>query len=138
MSHYEWTPKKNKAVIMLAQGHKIEETAEAVGVAKRTILRWKGDIEFMQEMDRLSLMMDVANRSERLRIAMRYIRKLDSKERTNKDILDWIRFAQSETQGARVDLTDIIAAISEAGASVAGSESAGTEAESDQETDDTD
>ena len=36
---------------------------------------------------------------------------------TDKDLLDWLKFAQRETEGLKLDLTD---ALAEAAASVAG------------------
>lgn len=126
MSSFEWNDKRSKAAILLAEGYSIDEVAEAVGVNSRTIDRWKSDIEFSQELDRLSLMVGIANRAERLRIAQRIARSLAKKQvQTHKDLLEWLKYGQSETDGVKLDLTSLFDAVT----SVAGSGSNGTDAE---------
>lgn len=94
---------------MLADGFTIDETAESVGVSSRTIKRWKSDMEFAVEVDRLSLMVGIANRGERLRIAKRIIRnKVDPVLKTQKDLLEWLKYAQSETDGVKLDFTALL------------------------------
>jgi len=117
MTVFKWTQKKEDAVMLLSQGRTQQETSEAVGVTLRTIQNWESDIEFAKEKDRLSLMVGIASRAERLRIAMKAARQMVSDEKitTNKDLLDWLKFAQSETDGIKLDLT----ALSEAKASLA-------------------
>lgn len=123
MSSFEWDEKKSNAAIMLSQGHLIKEVAKACGVNEKTIDRWKRDIEFSKEIDRLSLMLDVAGRAERLRIAMRMVRKMMKKRNpTKKDLLDWLKYAQGETDGVKLNLTALL----ETGTSMAGSGSDGT------------
>jgi transcriptional regulator with XRE-family HTH domain len=126
MSPFQWTAKKNRAAIMLAEGYTIDETADAVGVSSRTIDRWKSDMEFAVEVDRLSVMVGIANRGERLRMAKRIVRKLLARQQpTQKDLLEWLKYAQSETDGAKLDLTTLF----DAAASVAGSGSDGVAGE---------
>lgn len=118
MSPFRWTPNREQAAILLSQGYTIDETAEQVSVSSRTIDRWKSDIEFSQEVDRLSLMLGIASRAERMRMAMRVVRSLAKREiPTHKDLLEWLKYAQSETDGIKLDLTPIL----EAFASMAGS-----------------
>lgn len=94
---------------MLADGYTIKETAEEIGVADRTISRWKDDIEFSSEVDRLSLMVGIASRGERLRMAKRIIKRLVEKQiPTHKDLLEWLKYAQSETDGIKLDLTALL------------------------------
>ena len=96
MSLYRWTPKKEKAAIMLSSGDTINEVAASVGVSEKTIDRWKRDIEFSQEVDRLSLMVGVANRAERLRMAKRIVKKLAEKQNpTHQDLLEWLKILTS-------------------------------------------
>ena len=85
--------------------------ADAVGVSRRTITRWKADTDFMTEVDQLTLMSGVSLRAERLRIAMRVIRQKVSEERikTGKDILDWLKYAQGETDGFKFDFATLLA-----------------------------
>jgi hypothetical protein len=116
MSVFKWNEQNTNAAIALAQGQTVKEVAKAAKVDERTIYRWKTDIDFSAEVDRLSLMVGIASRAERLRIAMRVVRqKTEPQIETDKDLLDWLKFVQSETDGIKLDLT----AISEAAASVA-------------------
>ena len=71
-------------------------------------------------MDRLSLMVGVSSRAERLRLAIRVVRAKTNGDvpETEKDLLDWLKFAQSETDGIKLDLTKL-AALGEADSSVA-------------------
>lgn len=111
MSGFRWTTKREQAALSLAQGYTEQETAESTGVSDRTIRRWKKDVEFSAEVDRLSLMIGIASRAERLRIAQQVIRqkiKADGSFRTGRDLLEWLKFAQSETDGAKLDLTTIL------------------------------
>lgn len=108
MSHFKWTRKREKAAIALGQGYTAQEAAEQAGVCRRTIERWKRHTIFSAEVDRLSLMLDIASRAERLRIAMRVLREKGHK--TGRDLLDWLKYAQSETDGVRLDLTSLFEA----------------------------
>jgi DNA-binding XRE family transcriptional regulator len=125
---FKWTPKREKAALALASGYTNEEAAEVAGVAERTIYLWKSELEFSMEVDRLSLMVGIASRAERLRIAMQVVKQKirdDGSLRTNRDLLDWLKFAQSETDGVKLDLTSLL----EAATSVADTRPAGTGAE---------
>jgi hypothetical protein len=118
MSGFKWDENKQLAAVALAEGHTRQEVADSTSVDVRTIYRWCADPEFSAEVDRLSLMVGIASRAERLRIAMRAVRqavKEDGRIDTTKDPLEWLKFAQSETDGIKLDLT----AISEALAPVA-------------------
>jgi len=135
MSQFQWNTKRSQAAILLADGYTIEETAENVGASSRTINRWKNDIEFITEVDRLSLMVGIANRGERLRIAKRIIRnKVDPVLKTQKDLLEWLKYAQSETDGVKLDFT----AFFDTATSVAGSGQDGVDREEADEVGDTD
>jgi len=112
MSPFEWNSKKNQAAVLLAEGYIINETADTVGVSEKTIDRWLRDTEFSQEVDRLSLMVGIASRAERLRIAKKTIRSLAKKQvPTHKDLLEWLKYAQGETDGIKLDLTPLYDAI---------------------------
>ena len=56
-------------------------------------------------------MVGVASRAERLRLAMRVVKQKVRKETgeivTDRDILDWLKFAQSETDGVKLDLSKL-------------------------------
>jgi hypothetical protein len=117
-SAFKWDEKKSLAVIELAQGKTQVEVSKIVGITDRNLRLWLAEEEFSAEVDRLSLMVGIASRAERLRIAMRVARQRINAEgaiETDKDLLDWLKFVQSETDGIKLDLT----AISEAAASVA-------------------
>ena len=122
-SSFEWDEKKSNAAILLSQGHLIKEVAKACGVNEKTIDRWKRDIEFAKEVDRLSVMVDISSRAVRMRIAMQMVRKVMKKKKpTTKDLLDWLKYAQGETDGVKLDLTALL----EVSSSMAGSGSDGT------------
>lgn len=114
---FRWSEKATTAALALAEGKTRAEVATEAGVNESTIYRWLRDPEFGAEVDRLSLMVGIAGRAERLRIAQRVVRQLvlDDAIKTDKDLLDWLKFAQSETDGVKLDL----AALAEAASSVA-------------------
>lgn len=114
-SVFEWKPNRRTAALALANGATQAEAASEAGVTDRTIRTWLDHPTFAEEVDRLSLMTDIASRAERLRIAKRMARKLA--DTTDKDLLDWLKYAQSETDGIKLDL----AALAEAAASLANS-----------------
>ena len=120
ISPWVWNEQRSQAAIKLASGYTWQATADEVGVDKRTITNWFQNVEFSAEVDRLSLMVDVASRAERLRITMRAIRQKvkDDGVETAKDVLEWLKFAQSETDGVKLDLSKL-ASLAEAGAPVA-------------------
>lgn len=122
VSAFEWTEERSRAAMMLAEGRTQAEVSEEVNVTDRTIRNWLNDETFAAEVDRLSLMLGVASRAERLRLANRVIRQKvkDGVAETEKDLLDWVKFAQSETDGVKLDLTKLAAALAQNGASLAG------------------
>jgi hypothetical protein len=127
ISAFEWTEERNKAAVMLAEGHTQDSVAAECGVSDRTIRNWLSDEVFAAEVDRLSLMIGVASRAERLRLANRVIRQKVSGStiETEKDVLDWIKFAQSETDGVKLDLTKLAAALGQTETPLADSGSTG-------------
>lgn len=101
-----WDKTRSEAAGLLALGYPKTHVADEVGVSRNTIYAWLDDPEFAGEVDRLSLMTGVANRSERIRMAMRVIRSKTNDQGvplSEKDVLEWLKFAQSETHGARLD-----------------------------------
>lgn len=80
----------------------------------RALYLWLQDPAFAEEVDRLSLMVGVASRAERLRIAKRVVRQMVKDSglvKTDKDLLDWLKFAQGETDGIKLDLDKLAAAL---------------------------
>lgn len=127
MADFRWSKNRERAALLLAEGYKNIEVALEVGISERTLYRWKDNPEFSAETDRLTHMVGIASRAERLRIAMRVVRsKLQySLPATEKDLLDWLKYAQSETDGAKLDLTSLLEAV----AQVAGGGSTGVDPE---------
>src|SRR5690242_7515290 len=98
-TQFQWTSTRTKAALALAEGHSKQAVAEATGVCRKTICNWLCVTAFAAEVDRLSCMIDISSRAERLRIAMRVVRqkvRADGTPETEKDLLDWLRYAQSE------------------------------------------
>lgn len=112
-SGFKWSANRTRAALALAAGKTQKQAAEDADVTDRTIRTWLDDPEFSAEVDRLSVMTDIASRAERLRIAKRVVRQMikdDETVITEKDLLDWLKFAQSETDGIKLDLAAILAA----------------------------
>jgi ParB-like chromosome segregation protein Spo0J len=108
VGHFKWTKKREKAACDLADGRTQHEVAQSAGTSRSTIQRWLDDPEFAEEVDRLTLMTGIAVKAERLRIAKRMVRGV---KWTKRDILDWLKYAQGETDGLRLDLAELLAAI---------------------------
>lgn len=111
---FRWTPQRQIAVIALAEGKTRKEAAGEARVNPDTVYEWLRNPEFTAEVDRLSLMVGIASRAERLRIAQRVARQMVNEEghvTTAKDLLEWLKFAQSETDGAKIDAAAFLAAL---------------------------
>jgi hypothetical protein len=136
LAAFEWTEERSSAAIALAQGKTQKQVAQEVGVPERTQRSWLAHPDFAAEVDRLSLMVDVSSRAGRLRIAMRAIRQAikDDVVDTNKDVLEWLKFAQSETDGVKLDITKLAAALGANEAPVADSGQTGVSGEAESET----
>ena len=128
-SVFRWTEKANVAALSLAQGETQVEAAEKSGVTSRTLRNWLAIPEFAEEVDRLTFLTGVASKAERLRMAKRVIVKLGIN--TNKDLLEWLKFAQSETDGIKLDFAGLYAALHADDAPVAGSGQGGDGAAAD-------
>lgn len=100
LSAFQWSPARRAAAFALAEGRTQREAADAADVADRTIRTWLMHPEFSQEVDRLTLLTGIAVRAERLRVIKRIVAKLDGQ--TEKDLLEWLKFAQSETNGTDI------------------------------------
>lgn len=128
-SSFKWNPEKSKAAILLAEGYTYQQVGDQIGKTRRTITAWMAEVEFSAEVDRLTLMMGIASKAERLRLVKRVIRQKSISESfliSDKDILDWLKFAQSETDGARLNIASLLSTTFDADeASVAGSGRAG-------------
>jgi hypothetical protein len=116
---FKWNKKKDLVAELLSAGYSIEQVAIKSGVSERSIYYYKNRPEFEEEVDRLTLMVDVAARAGRVRMAKRIVREREQAvearnkeiaegkpvkplELSEKDILDWLKFIQSETDGARL------------------------------------
>ena len=111
MAGFKWSAKSNKVALALAEGKTRQEVAIETGVGERTIYRWLADIDFAAEVDRLTLMVDLSSRAERVRVAKRIIKKMqlpDGTLPTSKDALDWLKFLQSETDGIKLDFAALL------------------------------
>lgn len=118
-SGFKWTAARTKAALALADGATQVEAAQEAEVTDRTIRLWLQEPEFAAEVDRLTLMTGMATRAARLRLAKRVIERLGLA--TDKDLLDWLKFAQSETDGVKLDLAKLAAAFGADAAPVADS-----------------
>lgn len=122
MADFKWDKKKSDAAIALANGYTRREVSNEYAIPERTLYNWLAQTEFEAEVDRLSLMVGIASRAARLRIAQRVSRlRTDENELpiTKADLLDWLKFAQSETDGIKLDLAKLAASFGSDEASVA-------------------
>jgi len=115
MAGFKWDEERSQAALLLAEGLTQQAVADKLGKGLRTIERWVAAIEFSAEVDRLSLMTGIASRAERMRIAKRIVNQKTKDEIiiTDKDLLDWLKFAQGETDGVKLDLAALAAAFGE-------------------------
>src|SRR5687767_12664340 len=128
MSVFQWTPEKGRAAVLLAEGHTYKQVGAEIKKTEKTIYRWMQDIDFSAEVDRLTLMIGISSRAERLRLVKRVIRQKalsDTFLISDKDILDWLKFAQSETDGIKLNLASLASAFGSDDTSVADSGSDG-------------
>ncbi len=111
-SHFQWSDKRTKAALALADGKTQTDVARETGITRRTLYQWLQESEFSAEVDRLSLMTSIAGRAERLRIAKRLVAqrvKDDALIHSDRDLLDWLKYAQGETDGIKLELTHLAA-----------------------------
>jgi len=105
---WKWNKKKQSAAVLLADGFTVKDISEQTGIPVRTIDRWKTNPDFAAEIDRLTQMFGVASKAERMRIAKQIVRqKLAGPRATARDLLDWLKFCQSETSGVKLDLSPL-------------------------------
>jgi len=110
MPEFQWTPKRTQAALALADGKTQRAVAEELGINPKTLWRWLQEPEFDAEVDRLSLMTNIASRAERLRIAKRLVAQRvrdDMEIHSDRDVLDWLKFAQGETDGIKLELSTL-------------------------------
>ncbi len=100
-AQFEWNDTRSRAATGLADGKTQQQVADECAIGRRTLVRWLEHPEFAAEVDKLTLLTGISLRAERMRIVKRVIRQSvkDEKIRTNKDILEWLKHAQSETNG---------------------------------------
>lgn len=121
-AQFEWNETRSKAALGLAEGKTQQQVADECAIGRRTVVRWLEHPDFAAEVDRLSVMTHIASSAERLRIAKRVVRQIvkdEQKIKTDKDLLDWLKFAQSETDGISAGLAKLAAALGADEASVA-------------------
>ena len=112
-SEFDWNaPGAGDAAVALAQGETYREAALTAGVTVDVIREWMKNEAFMDEIDRLTLMLGISKKAARLRIAKRVIRKkMESPMSTERDLLDWLKYTQGETDGINLNLTALLATI---------------------------
>jgi hypothetical protein len=107
-TQFHWSSKRYKAALALAEGQSQQTVAEAIGVCRKTICNWLCVREFAVEVHRLSCMIDISSRAERLRHINARCQaegSHDGRLVSYKDLLDWLKFAQSETIGIKLGLS---------------------------------
>src|SRR4030095_11626755 len=97
-SFFRWSKKAEAAALALANGATREDAADMAGIGIATLYRWLQVPTFADEVDRLSFITDLARKSQRVRMAKRVVRKIG--DTSKKDLLDWLKYVQSETEGS--------------------------------------
>lgn len=102
MSAFHWHKKSKLAALKLADGYTEKEAAAAAGVTDRTIRRWKADITFSDEVDRLTLTTGLAVESEQIKLIKRLIQRKRGKDGeldSARDVSDLMRLMREVTTG---------------------------------------
>ena len=107
--HFKWSTTRERAALALAEGKTQRDAAADAGCGERTIRTWLSIPEFAEEVDRLTMLTGIAAKAERLRTAKRMIAKIG--DNSERDLLDWLKFAASETDGIKLDLAELLTAI---------------------------
>jgi len=106
--HIDWNGPAAEIVTYLAAGYSDTDLQRKMGVSRMTTWRLRQVPEFAEELDKLTLVSGISARAERMRLAMRVVRKLEKdafeKNKIGDTLLDWVKFAQSETDGAQLSL----------------------------------
>jgi transposase len=109
MDKFKWTKRRIELAETIADGNSVKNAAKICDISERTAYRWNSNLEFSTEVDRLTLMMGIASKAKRLRIAKKVVReKMAGGVNTKKDLLEWMQFAAKETDEVRLNLADII------------------------------
>lgn len=100
--------KKELAALLLARGFNSTLVAEVLKVSRTTLYRWKEDTDYLVLVDELTKDHDLSIRGWRLRFAKRALRDTVARREqadlplSDKDPLDWLKFAREETEGMRI------------------------------------
>lgn len=93
--------KKREAAILLGKTSTVKATAATLGMSERQIYRWKKEPPFMDEVQGYQNQVSTGM----LRTANRIIKqKFEADIPTKKDLLDWLKFASSESE--HIDYSD--------------------------------
>jgi hypothetical protein len=98
---FHWTPAKQRAAVLLAQGVTRAETANQIGYGEAQIYRWLDHPEFSAEVDRLTFLTGIATKAARVREVKRLVRSRVDENGiliSKRDVLDWLRFLREETE----------------------------------------
>ena len=100
MSGFNPSQNQEKAIISLGGGDKPEKAADIAGVSERTIYRWLENPEFKAMVDEITVKSELATVGGRLRVAYRVAqgRMLNSIPKSDKDLLDWLKYIQTEME----------------------------------------
>lgn len=111
MQGFKWDKTKSDVALGLAEGKTKEQVASENGIDPSTVYRWLKHPEFLGEVDKLTLMTGIAAKAERIKIAKKVIaqktKNLEQVE-TNRDLLDWLKYVQSELEGAKILLETVL------------------------------
>jgi len=114
---FEWDDRRDRAAVMLAEARPKKEICEAIGISTKTLYMWEQNEDFSKEVDRLSLMLGTASKSNRLRLINKAIQQMIDEngkiDLTGVTFLELLKEARMQTEGLRLDIFNQIAAIHE-------------------------
>jgi hypothetical protein len=97
---FEWDERKQKAAEAIAKGDRsVKEILAEFKITEAMFYRWKKHPEFQRKIDEIIQDIDIAQKSERIRIAKKVIRQKmeqDAHNLSKKDLLDWLKYVGEE------------------------------------------
>lgn len=100
-TEFVWDDVKLKAAEGMARGDNRQSLAETLNTTDRTLRRWAEHPDFQRKIDEIIQDIDIAQKSERIKIAKKVIRAKmkdeDPENWTKKDLLEWLKYVGEET-----------------------------------------
>lgn len=97
---FVWDEVKQKVAEAIAKGDRsVKDILTEFKITDRVYYTWKKHPEFQRKIDEILQDIDIAQKSERIKIAKKVIRQKlenDAKDLSKKDLLDWLKYVGEE------------------------------------------